>query len=539
MDCDLYRLNVCSMLKSTPTPPKDAFAVTAVPSPSPIATLLSLQRLTDPLLVFGLLPLLSAYYKVVLNSDFIFLGIIACLLVLPVFKAIGRYRPSHTANARREWQRIIAGWAIILGILLFLGYSTKTSAIFSRRLVLTWSLLVPIVLYCWHLCMLSILHRILQAGYTNRRAVIVGQGAAGQYLAHQLQSLPELGVELLGYFVPDVSIAAGDNPAGRPPLDNRRFNPCSGPTVQSLGWVNHPPKALFLSTSRRRQTANVASEESLPVLGHFSDLSTYIRTHPIDCVYITPPVADTDLTELVTTLQDLPTTVYVVPNVWMFNLLRSKVHRVNGISMIALWETPLYDLQYDLKRLVDITLSLGALLVLAPLLMAIGLAVKLSSPGPMLFRQRRYGLNGQDIVVYKFRSMTVMEDGSEVRQAQKHDRRITPLGKILRRTSLDELPQLINVLQGRMSIVGPRPHAVAHNELYRTQIDGYMLRHKVKPGITGWAQVHGLRGETDTLEKMQKRIQYDLDYINRWSLWLDLQIIVQTFVVVFTRQNAY
>jgi putative colanic acid biosysnthesis UDP-glucose lipid carrier transferase len=192
-----------------------------------------------------------------------------------------------------------------------------------------------------------------------------------------------------------------------------------------------------------------------------------------------------------------------------------------------------------LKRLIDITFALMGLIALAPVLIAIGVAVKLSSPGPVLFRQRRYGLNGQDIVIYKFRTMTVMEDGAEVRQAQRLDHRITGLGRILRRTSLDELPQLINVLQGRMSMVGPRPHAVAHNELYRTQIDGYMLRHKVKPGITGWAQVNGFRGETDTLEKMKKRIEYDLDYINRWSLWLDLRIILQTVLVVFKRNNAY
>lgn len=467
-------------------------AVAATHSLTPIATLLSLQRLTDPLLVFGLLPMLSQYLKVSLNSELIVLGMVSCLLMLPVFKAIGRYRPSHTADATREWQRILAGWAIVVGMLLFLGYSTKTSAIFSRRLVLTWSLLVPVVLYGWHLSMLVVRHWILKAGHPNRRAVIVGAGEAAQSLAICLQTSPELGVEFLGFFVPNVD-----------------------------------------------EVGTISNIRPAPVLGEFPDLDAYIRSNPIDCVYITPPIADHDLTELVGKLQDLPTMVYVVPNIWMFNLLRSKIHRVKGISMIALWETPLYDLQYDLKRLIDITFALMGLIAFAPVLMAIGVAVKLSSPGPVLFKQRRYGLNGQDIVIYKFRTMTVMEDGAEVRQAQRHDHRITGLGRILRRTSLDELPQLINVLQGRMSMVGPRPHAVAHNELYRTQIDGYMLRHKVKPGITGWAQVNGCRGETDTLEKMQKRIEYDLDYINRWSLWLDLRIILQTVLVVFKRHNAY
>jgi putative colanic acid biosynthesis UDP-glucose lipid carrier transferase len=179
------------------------------------------------------------------------------------------------------------------------------------------------------------------------------------------------------------------------------------------------------------------------------------------------------------------------------------------------------------------------LLLLAPLMLVVAAAVRISSPGPVIFRQRRYGLYGDEIIVYKFRSMTVMENGAAVTQAQKNDSRVTKIGGFLRRTSLDELPQFINVLQGRMSIVGPRPHAVAHNEQYRKVIKGYMLRHKVKPGITGWAQVNGLRGETATLDKMEARVQYDLDYLRNWSLWLDLWIVLKTVKVVLTRENAF
>jgi putative colanic acid biosynthesis UDP-glucose lipid carrier transferase len=166
-------------------------------------------------------------------------------------------------------------------------------------------------------------------------------------------------------------------------------------------------------------------------------------------------------------------------------------------------------------------------------------AVRLTSGGPVIFKQSRYGLDGQKILVYKFRSMTVTEDGSVVPQAQKNDARVTKLGAFLRRTSLDELPQFINVLQGRMSIVGPRPHAVAHNELYRKLIKGYMVRHKVKPGITGWAQVNGFRGETDTLEKMQGRIDHDLDYLRNWSLALDIRIILRTVKIIAKDSKAY
>jgi putative colanic acid biosysnthesis UDP-glucose lipid carrier transferase len=184
-------------------------------------------------------------------------------------------------------------------------------------------------------------------------------------------------------------------------------------------------------------------------------------------------------------------------------------------------------------------LSLLILALISPLLLSLALAVKSSSPGPVFFRQRRYGLDGEEIIVYKFRTMYVLEDGTTIAQARKNDARVTSVGRFLRRTSLDEIPQFINVLQGRMSIVGPRPHAVAHNELYRKLIKGYMLRHKVRPGITGWAQVNGFRGETDTLDKMSGRIEYDLDYLRNWSLRLDLYIIARTIWVIFKEKGAY
>ncbi|HEY5928877.1 MAG TPA: exopolysaccharide biosynthesis polyprenyl glycosylphosphotransferase, partial [Burkholderiales bacterium] len=179
------------------------------------------------------------------------------------------------------------------------------------------------------------------------------------------------------------------------------------------------------------------------------------------------------------------------------------------------------------------------LILFSPLMLAIAAGVKLSSPGPILFRQRRYGLDGREIIVYKFRTMRVLEDGDTVRQAERGDPRVTRLGTLLRATSLDELPQFLNVLQGRMSVVGPRPHAVAHNETYRKLINGYMIRHKVKPGITGLAQVNGARGETDTIDKMRLRVEYDLAYMRSWSLQLDFFILLKTVVVVLGRQNAY
>jgi putative colanic acid biosynthesis UDP-glucose lipid carrier transferase len=232
--------------------------------------------------------------------------------------------------------------------------------------------------------------------------------------------------------------------------------------------------------------------------------------------------------------------VYVVPDIFLFDLIQARIDHVNGLPVLAVCETPFYGVNGIVKRISDLVLASLILVLIAPALAAIALGVKLTSPGPVIFRQRRYGLDGREIVVYKFRTMTVTEDGPVVAQATKNDSRVTPLGAILRRTSLDELPQFVNVLQGRMSIVGPRPHAVAHNEMYRKLIKSYMIRHKVRPGITGWAQVNGLRGETDTVEKMRARVEYDLDYLRNWSLGLDLKIILKTVFVVLKRpETAY
>ena len=221
------------------------------------------------------------------------------------------------------------------------------------------------------------------------------------------------------------------------------------------------------------------------------------------------------------------------------DLIQGHAAEVCDTAVIAVCETPFTGLDGVVKRASDMVFALLILILIAPLLLAIGIAIKLSTRGPALFKQHRYGLDGQEIVVYKFRSMTVSENGASVVQASRNDARITPLGAFLRRTSLDELPQFFNVLQGRMSIVGPRPHAVAHNEFYRKQIKGYMVRHKVKPGITGWAQVNGFRGETDTLDKMQGRIDCDLDYLRHWSLALDIQIIFRTIRLVLKDHKAY
>ena len=236
---------------------------------------------------------------------------------------------------------------------------------------------------------------------------------------------------------------------------------------------------------------------------------------------------------------DTTANVYIIPNFFMYNLLNARWQSVGSVQALSVYDTPFQGASNVLKRIEDIVLgSLILSLLLVPMCI-IACVVKLTSKGPIIFKQKRYGLDGKQITVYKFRSMTTQDNGPKVKQATKNDPRITKVGGFLRRTSLDELPQFINVLQGRMSIVGPRPHAVAHNEEYRKLIKGYMLRHKVRPGITGWAQVNGLRGETETVSKMAQRVEYDLEYIHRWSVWLDLKIIVMTVFNGFVNKNAY
>jgi putative colanic acid biosynthesis UDP-glucose lipid carrier transferase len=257
-------------------------------------------------------------------------------------------------------------------------------------------------------------------------------------------------------------------------------------------------------------------------------------------VFITLPLGSQPrILELLESIQGTTASLYFVPDVFGISIVQGRLQDMNGVPVVGILETPFTGTNDLTKRISDIVLASIILVLISPLLLIIAIGVKLSSPGPAIFRQQRNGLDGGEITVYKFRSMRTMDNGPTVAQATKDDPRITPFGAFLRRASLDELPQFFNVLQGSMSIVGPRPHAIAHNEMYREIIKAYMVRHKVKPGITGWAQVNGLRGETDTVEKMKARVEYDLEYLRNWSLTLDLQIIVRTVRVLFFDRNAY
>ncbi|QHJ01634.1 undecaprenyl-phosphate glucose phosphotransferase [Xylophilus rhododendri] len=382
-------------------------------------------------------------------------------------------------------------WAWIAGLLLLGGYATRTLHQFSTAIVQTWLVVAPAMLVMAHFVVRWMAPSILSLEGAGQKVVIVGMNAQGLALADNIAQSPYTPMKLVGFF------------------DDRE--------PERLGSVAR-----------------------YPLIGRIEQLAAFMKEQRISVIFLSLPMAaEPKVMQILDALKDTTASIYFVPDMFVTDLIQGRTSEVNGVTVISVCETPFHGLMGVVKRCSDVLLSLCILVLIAPVLVAVAVAVKLSSPGPVIFRQRRYGLDGQEIVVYKFRSMHVQEDGASVRQAQKNDSRITPLGAILRRTSLDELPQFINVLQGRMSIVGPRPHAVSHNELYRRLIKGYMVRHKVKPGITGWAQVNGFRGETETLEKMQARIEYDLDYLRNWSLRLDLRIIFKTVRLVFWDRQAY
>jgi putative colanic acid biosynthesis UDP-glucose lipid carrier transferase len=394
---------------------------------------------------------------------------------------------NYGAVPSRVVARTMLEWGAVFGVLLLLGFSLKISDEFSRGVMLTWFGSTALLLIVMQEVQVQLARWLNRRGVVASRHVIVGAGQAGTELARRL------------------------------------------PAAAFRGFFD------FRSPTRLQ---DVAARGEL--MGRCSELGEFVRREGIAIVYITLPIANSPrIRELLADLRDTTASIYFVPDVFGFDLIQARVVDLNGLPALAICDTPLRDMNAVAKRLMDVVLSAIGLVVLSPLLVVVAVLVRATSPGPALFRQRRYGLNGEEIIVYKFRSMTVREDGPDVRQASANDQRVTSLGRVLRSTSIDELPQLINVLQGQMSLVGPRPHAVAHNEMYRRRINGYMVRHKVRPGITGWAQVHGLRGETDTLDKMEQRVRYDLEYLSNWSLALDVKILFKTGAVVFGRRNAY
>jgi putative colanic acid biosynthesis UDP-glucose lipid carrier transferase len=363
--------------------------------------------------------------------------------------------------------------------------------VYSRRALIKWSLDTPVLLVGGILTTRYFLRRLVRSAVAPRKVIFAGYNESSLDLARRLARNPDLRLEVHGFF-----------------------------------------------DDRGAERLNM--EAGTRLIGRLSELAAFAREGNVHVIFIALPMRHVKrVLDLLEDLRDTTASIYYVPDVFVFDLIQSRSSDLMGVPVVSLCETPFYGYRAITKRLIDITLSSAFLICGLPLLLAIAILVKLSSPGPTIFRQRRYGLDGEEFIVYKFRTMRVAEDGARITQASRDDPRVTRIGAFLRAYSLDELPQFINVLQGRMSLVGPRPHAVAHNETYRKLIKGYMVRHKVLPGITGLAQVSGARGETVRIEEMELRVKHDLDYLRTWTPLLDFKILVLTVFKVFRDEKAY
>lgn len=447
------------------------------------------KYILDPTITWGVLLLAIWLFGETFTSHYLVLIIIIFFISSYVYEHTSLYKNWRRGNLVAYIRDTLVGWLIIIAILAFLGHATQFAQYFSRQVIVLWMIATPVMLIISHLIIKMIVSIQRNRG-RQISSIIIGGNALSLKLLNTLAAQPLLCITNQGYF------------------DDRQQSRINGNFGTFLGKTNA--------------------------------IVPYIQNNRIDIIFISLPMTSQPrIQRIVEDLSDTTISIYFLPDLYVFDLLQAQVDYVADMPIVSLGESPYAGIDGVIKIASDYLFATVILILLSPLMLCIALAIKLSSPGPVIFKQRRYGYNGEEIIVYKFRSMTVTENGDNITQATQNDQRVTKLGAFLRRTSLDELPQFVNVLQGRMSVVGPRPHAVVHNEIYRKLIRGYMMRHKTKPGITGWAQVNGWRGETDVLEKMQKRVEYDLYYLNNWSFWFDIWIIIRTVSTVLNRKNAY
>lgn len=457
----------------------------------PVAIVAVLQSVLPAVAVAATLWLVSSVHGQAFDQTYGALALVAAALSLIIFRPPQQDSPRLSLQLAELAVSFFARWAAVLLLLYLIGVASGLDARYSRSVVLWWILFAGVAAFLLQLFLLLMMRRIVMDQSNQRSAVVIGANEASLRLASTLDNHRELCTWVAGFF------------------DDR-----SADRLEPLG--------------------------KFPLLGRLSELVEYVKREKIDVIFIALPIRHVQrVMDLLDDLRDSTASIYYVPDVFVFDLIQSRTGEIMGVPVVAMCETPFYGYRGVMKRMTDISFTLSIMVFALPVMAVIALLVRLTSPGPIIFKQRRYGLDGAEISVYKFRSMRVTEDGAHVRQASKDDDRVTFIGKYLRRYSLDELPQLFNVLQGRMSLVGPRPHAVAHNEMYRKLIKGYMVRHKVLPGITGLAQVSGCRGETRDLEQMQARVNFDLEYLRRWTPLLDLKIILLTAVQVFRDTKAY
>lgn len=424
----------------------------------------------------------------------VILGVAAVAIVL--FQLAGLYRTRAFRSFPGSSLRLVAAWSLTFLAVAAAMTFAKVADHYSRLWLVSFFAAGLTGLFLGRVALAQIAGAQVRRGNFDRRTAIVGGGPVAQELIRSLDAQPESGVRIVGVF------------------DDR------GDT---------------------RADSVVAG---YPKLGTVSDLVAYARTTRLDLIIFTIPITAEDrILQMLAKLWVLPIDIRLAAQASKLRLRPRAYSYIGTVPVLDVFDKPMADWDIVAKSVFDRIIGLAMLVSLSPIMLAVALAVRLTSPGPILFRQKRHGFNNETIEVYKFRSMYVdQSDFSAVKQVTRNDPRVTPVGRFIRRTSLDELPQLFNVLKGELSLVGPRPHAIearTANTFYDQVVDGYFARHRVKPGITGWAQVNGWRGETDTTDKIQRRIDHDLHYIENWSLLFDIRILLATPVSLFTTKNAY
>lgn len=432
------------------------------------------------------------YSSVAVYTDFYLIMLLVLLGVLAItYDHFGIYR--NNANFAMKAIVLFKAWTVTFLVLLAIAFLAKQSSVYSRSIITQIYIFGYLTQLILHLTTRFIYQKYFLKNVQKEKVVIIGQCRLAHYLQHKISSNPWIAQEIVG------------------------FIPLPGDVGPRRGRKTDP------------QT-----------LGNIDELTALIDQHDIDTIYVvTPIISSAALEDIYNKVLDQHVSVHWIPDIFSLRLINHSLKEISGIPVITLSETPLVGVRLLAKEMEDKILSAIILLLISPLLLAIAIAVKLSSPGPVFFRQNRAGWNGKTFKIWKFRSMVVHEpENGVVKQAEKNDSRITKVGAFIRKTSLDELPQLFNVLLGDMSLVGPRPHAIQHDEEYSQRIFDYFARHHIKPGITGLAQVRGLRGETKDIDQMIQRVESDIEYINNWSISLDISILFRT-VFAFTGKSAY
>ncbi len=454
----------------------------------------ALSRILDISLIIGTLYIALIIYGIPNDVDYI----LPCFITTALFGVFAEnnelYQGWRGAPMFDESLRIMFSWLGAFALMVTSAYVYDAKFNYSLNVVQLWLPLAPTTIILTHTLRRQCLSFLRTHGFNTRTYAIYGANTLGIRLKLAISELPWLGYQFVGFY------------DDRAEVENRRLS----------------------------------NNELEKYSGNFDKMLQDAKNGNIDHVYLTLPLAaENRISIFIKQLADTTVSVNIVPDFFTFNLIQSKWSNIQGIPVVSVFDTPFNAFDGVTKRIEDLILCCVILPIITVPMLLIAIAIKFTSAGPVIFKQQRYGIKGEKIEVWKFRSMTVCENGDEIKQATKNDSRLTSIGGFLRRTSLDELPQFINVAQGSMSVVGPRPHAIAHNEFYRKQIQGYMLRHKVKPGITGLAQINGCRGETDTIDKMEARINYDLEYMKQWSLWIDIKIVIITIFKGFYNNQAY